>query len=75
MRFHVRNIPVEAAAKVLDLRTFSLPEGAEALGEQTLSTLSYGTSADPKAAYEFQKKGAASGHIYILKALKWSGRN
>ena len=52
----VKAATVEAAAKVLDLRTFSLPEGAEALGEQTLSTLSYGTSADPKAAYEFQKK-------------------
>jgi hypothetical protein len=47
---------VEAAAKVLDLRTFSLPEGAEMLGEQSVGALSYGTSADPKAAYEFQKK-------------------
>ena len=47
---------VEAAAKVLDLRTFSLPDGAEMLGEQSVGALSYGTSADPKAAYEFQKK-------------------
>jgi hypothetical protein len=47
---------VEAAAKVLDLRTFSLPEGEEMLGEQSIGTLSYGTSADPKAAYELQKK-------------------
>ena len=47
---------VEAAAKVLDLRTFSLPEGAEIQGEQSVGALSYGTSADPKAAYEFQKK-------------------
>ncbi len=47
---------VEAAAKVLDLRTFALPEGAEMLGEQSVGALSYGTSADPKTAYEFQKK-------------------
>lgn len=54
-----RAATVEAAAKVLDLRTFSLPEGAEILGEQSVGTLSYGTSADPKAAYEFQKKQLA----------------
>ncbi|MFO1002779.1 MAG: hypothetical protein U0936_20815 [Planctomycetaceae bacterium] len=50
---------VEAAAKVLDLRTFALPDGVEMLGEQSLGTLAYGTSADPKAAYEFQKKQLA----------------
>lgn len=50
---------VEAAAKVLDLRTFALPNGAETLGEQSIGALAYGTSADPKAAYEFQKKQLA----------------
>lgn len=47
---------VEAAARVLDLRTFSLPDGAENFGEQQVGSLSYGTSADPTAAYEFQKR-------------------
>ena len=47
---------VEAAAKLLDLRTYDLPEGAEALGDQHVGALSYGTSANPTAAYEIQKR-------------------
>ena len=47
---------VEAAAKVLDLRTLGTPEGAELQGEQHVGAMSYGTSADPTAAYKFQKQ-------------------
>jgi len=47
---------VEAAAKVLDLRTLGTPEGAELQGEQHVGAMSYGTSADPTAAYQFQKQ-------------------
>ena len=47
---------VEAAAKVIDLRTLGTPEGAELHGEQHVGAMSYGTSADPTAAYMFQKQ-------------------
>ena len=47
---------VEVAAKVLDLRTLGTPEGAELQGEQHVGAMSYGTSADPTAAYKFQKQ-------------------
>ncbi len=47
---------VDAAAKVIDLRTFGIPENAESLGETHVGAMSYGTSADPTAAYKFQKQ-------------------
>jgi hypothetical protein len=47
---------VEAAAKVIDLRTLTTPDGAELHGDQHVGAMSYGTSADPTAAYKFQKQ-------------------
>ena len=47
---------VEAAAKVIDLRSFGTPDGAELHGDQQVGAMSYGTSADPTAAYKFQQE-------------------
>lgn len=47
---------VEAATKVLDLRTFPLLEGAKVGGQRTLGMLMYEAKATPKAAVEFQRK-------------------
>lgn len=47
---------VEAAAKVLDLRTIALPEGAKVGSNRTLGMLMYEAKAKPKAAVEFHRK-------------------
>ena len=51
-----RAATVEAAAKVIDLRTLATPAGAEISEGRQVGELSYGTSADPTAAYKFQKE-------------------
>ncbi len=45
---------VEEAIKVLDLRTFTLPEGAVVEGTQTVGMVNYETKADPKKAFQIQ---------------------
>lgn len=47
---------VEAAAKVIDLRTLGTPEKAKLQGDQHVGAMSYATSADPTAAYKFQQQ-------------------
>lgn len=47
---------VEAAAKVLDLRTITLPEGAKVGNQRTLGMLMYEAKGSPKAAIEFHRK-------------------
>jgi|GEM_PF-3557293 len=46
----------EAAAKVLDLRTFPRLKGGSGAGIETLGILLYEAPAEAKAAYEFQKQ-------------------
>lgn len=46
----------EAAAKVLDLRTFPRLKGSAGAGIETLGILLYEAPAEAKAAYEFQKQ-------------------
>ncbi|MCE9526601.1 MAG: hypothetical protein K8R36_11160 [Planctomycetales bacterium] len=46
----------EEAAKVLDLRTIPLMEGAKVGSNRTLGMLMYEAKGAPKAAYEFQKQ-------------------
>lgn len=58
----------EAAAKLLDLRTFPLLEGGKLVGlERTLSRLMYEAKATPAAAFEFQKKELARRGFTELK--------
>lgn len=52
---------IEEATKVLDLRTLSLPAMAEPSGDRQLSSMTYNTSEDPKAAYKFH-------HDQLVKA-------
>ncbi len=47
---------VEEVAKVIDLRTLPLPEGAVVSDNRQLGTLTYETSADLKKSFEFQQK-------------------
>ena len=47
---------VEEIAKVIDLQTLPLPEGAVVTGERQLGTLNYETDGDLKSTIEFQKK-------------------
>lgn len=47
---------IEEAAKVLDLRKLSLPAMAEPSGDRQLSSMTYNTSEDPKAAYKFHQE-------------------
>ena len=49
----------EAAAKVLDLRTFPLMEGAKVGGIHTLAILMYEAKGTPQAAFEFQRRELA----------------
>lgn len=46
----------EGAAKVLDLRTFPLMEGAKVGGIHTLAILMYEAKGTPQAAFEFQRR-------------------
>lgn len=46
----------EAAAKVLDLRTFPLMEGAKVGGIHTLAILMYEAQGTPQQAFEFQRR-------------------
>ena len=46
----------EAAAKVLDLRTIPIMEGAKTRSERTLGMLMYEAKATPKAAFEFHRQ-------------------
>jgi len=47
---------VEQAAKVLDLSTFPLPDGAKPLESRHVANLSYLASGDVKTAFEFNRK-------------------
>ena len=47
---------VEAAMRVLDLRTFPVIEGAKVSGNRTLGMLMYEVKGTPKAAMEFQRQ-------------------
>jgi hypothetical protein len=47
---------VDAAAAVLDLRTFPLPDQAQRIGPPRLASAHYGTSASPADAYAAVKK-------------------
>ncbi len=47
---------VEDAIKVLDLRTFTLPEGAVAEGPPTVGMVNYEAKADPKKAFQFPQQ-------------------
>lgn len=47
---------VEDAIKVLDLRTFTLPEGAIDDGGRTVGALTYEAKADPKKAFQFSQQ-------------------
>src|SRR5206468_10777532 len=47
---------VEQAAKVLDLSTFPLVEGATAPGSRHVANLSYLATGDVKTAFEFNRK-------------------
>jgi hypothetical protein len=49
----------EQAARVLDLTTFPLMEGAPAVQQRTVANLSYPVATNVKAAFEFQKKKLA----------------
>jgi hypothetical protein len=51
---------VQEAAKVLDLSTFPLLEGAKAPGHRRMAELYYEGKADVKKAYEFQQKALAA---------------
>lgn len=46
---------VESAAKVLDLRTFPVMEGAKVGSQRSLGMLMYQAKGEPKAAFEFQR--------------------
>lgn len=48
---------VEAAAKLLDLRKFTLPDGAKPMGRPTLGSLMYEVKDDMKSAFDFASKG------------------
>jgi hypothetical protein len=47
---------VEQAARVLDLSTFPLMDGARSAESRHVANLSYVASGDPKKALEFQRK-------------------
>ncbi len=47
---------VDVAAKVLDLRTFPVPEGAKLLGKPTLGALHYEIKDETKKAFELPRK-------------------
>lgn len=47
---------VEEAIKVLDLRTFTLPEGAVVESGRTVGLVSYETKADPKKSFQVQQQ-------------------
>jgi hypothetical protein len=47
---------VEQAARVLDLSTFPLPDGAKALESRHVANLSYLATGDVKTAFEFNRK-------------------
>lgn len=47
---------VEAAAKVLDLRTLPLPKDATGAEQREVGTVSYQTATDPKSAFEFHRQ-------------------
>ncbi|MBC7815945.1 MAG: hypothetical protein IAG10_03495, partial [Planctomycetaceae bacterium] len=47
---------VEETIKVLDLRTFTLPEGAVVESSRTVGEVSYETKADPKKAFQIQQQ-------------------
>src|SRR5687768_8157086 len=46
----------EDAARVLDLRTIPMMEGAKVSSERTLGMLMYQAKGTPKAAFEFQRE-------------------
>ena len=46
----------EEAAKVLDLRTIPIMEGAKTRSERTLGLLMYEAKGTPKAAFEFHRQ-------------------
>ncbi len=50
---------VDEAAKILNLETFPLLDGAEAPGLRRMASLSYTAKADVRKAYEFQKEALA----------------
>ena len=47
---------VEQAARILDLSTFPLPNGAKPPGSRQMANLSYVTTGDVKTAFEFNRK-------------------
>ena len=47
---------VEEIAKIIDLKTLPIPEGAVVTGERHLGSLNYEISGDLKPALEFQRK-------------------
>ena len=47
---------VEAAARLLDLRTFPVMDGATESGRRTLGMLMYDAKGDAKTAFDFQRK-------------------
>lgn len=47
---------VEEIAKIIDLKTLPVPEGAVVTGERQLGSLNYETGGDLKSAVEFQRK-------------------
>src|SRR5262249_45465503 len=47
---------VEQAARVLDLSTFPVPDGAKQLESKHVANLSYLATGDVKAAFEFNRK-------------------
>src|SRR5262245_43052723 len=47
---------VEEAARLLDLRSFPLMEGAELMGRPSLGALSYSAKGEPKQALQFQRQ-------------------
>ncbi len=51
---------VEQAARILDLSTFPLMDGAKPPGRATMANLSYVAPGDLKKAFEFQPEGASS---------------
>ena len=63
---------VEEVAKVLDLETLPIPEGATVTGERQLGALAYATTADLTSALEFQRKQFLKlgwGHGAIHRAI------
>lgn len=47
---------VEQAARILDLSTFPLPDGAKPPGSRQVANLSYVATGDVKTAFEFHRK-------------------